>query len=80
MQMPKIKKGSVADSLYLQFSEKKISHSVELTPDIVIDVAEDNTVVGFDIQYLTEVLEEGLLPTALATVQSPTVSLQLVEA
>ena len=47
MQMPKIKKGSVADSLYLQFSEKKISHSVELTPDIVIDVAEDNTVTNF---------------------------------
>ena len=33
--MKKIQKGSVADSLYITFSDKKIRHSVEITPELM---------------------------------------------
>ncbi len=46
----KIIKGSASDSLYFQLTTAKISHSVELHPDIVIDVAADRHVVGIDLQ------------------------------
>lgn len=47
-----------ADSLYLRFGDKPISFSVEVTPDFILDIAEDNTVVGMDLQHLTAVLKE----------------------
>ena len=58
--MLRIIKGSVADSLYIQFSEAPISHSVELHPDLIVDVTETNKVVGIDIQNVTEFVKEQL--------------------
>jgi hypothetical protein len=49
--------------MYLYLSDKKISHSVELRPDtIILDVAEDNTVVGMELRYVSKWLEELLEP------------------
>ena len=48
--MVKIIKGSASDSLYFQLTTAKISHSVELHPEIVIDIAADGHVVGIDLQ------------------------------
>ena len=56
--MPNIEKGTSSDSMYVQLSDEPVSYSVELSPDIIIDVTEDNTVVGIDIQYVSEVLVE----------------------
>lgn len=80
MQMLNIEKGSVADCLYIQFSEKPISHSVELGHDIILDVAEDNTVVGFDVQYVAEVMKEYRLVEKSVKRPSTPFTLQLVGA
>ena len=64
--MLRIIKGSVADSLYIQFSEETISHSVELHPDLVIDVTAAYKVVGIDIQNVTEFVQEQLEGTPTA--------------
>ena len=48
-----------ANELYIQFSGNRISHSVEWTPDVVVDVADDNEVVGIQIRYVKELLREG---------------------
>lgn len=55
MQILDWERGSKSDSLYIRFSSQTISHSVELDDDIIIDVADDNTVVGLDIQHASEV-------------------------
>ena len=52
-------KGSGADTLYVQFSEFAISHSVELHPDIILDVNENDTVVGIDIQNVSQLAAES---------------------
>ena len=57
--MLNIIKGSVADTLYLQLSESAISHSVELHPDIILDVGESGTVVGIDFQNVAQLLAES---------------------
>ena len=80
MQMLKIEKGSVADSLYIQFSNKLISHSVEVSPDILLDIAEDNTVVGLDIQYVAEVMKEHELNEQRVVPPTTPITLQLVDA
>ena len=49
-----ITKGSGADTLYVQFSESAISHSVELHPDIILDVGDNGTVVGIDFQNVSQ--------------------------
>lgn len=56
--MPNIIKGSVADTLYVQFSESAIAHSVELHPDIILDVSESGAVVGIDFQNIAQLLAE----------------------
>lgn len=56
--MVKIIKGSASDSLYLQLTTAQISHSVELHPDIIIDVAEDGLVVGIDVQNVEALRSE----------------------
>ena len=57
--MLNIIKGSVADTLYLQLSESAIYHSVELHPDIILDVGENDTVVGIDFQNVAQLLAES---------------------
>ena len=57
--MLNIIKGSVADTLYVQFSKSAIAHSVELHPDIILDVGENDTVVGIDFQNVAQLLAES---------------------
>ena len=57
--MLNITKGSVADTLYVQFSEAAISHSVELHPDIILDVGESGTVVGIGFQNVSQLVAEA---------------------
>ena len=57
--MLNIIKGSGADTLYVQFSEAAISHSVELHPDIILDVDENGTVVGIDFQNVSQLAAEA---------------------
>lgn len=57
--MLNITKGSVADTLYVQFSESAIAHSVELHPDIILDVGENGTVVGIDFQNVSQLAAEA---------------------
>lgn len=46
----KIEKDAESDSMYLYLNDKQISHSVELYRDtIILDVAEDQTVVGIEL-------------------------------
>ena len=48
--LKKIKTDAKSDSMYLYLNEKQINHSVELYPDtIILDVAEDQTVVGIEL-------------------------------
>ena len=57
--MLNITKGSGADTLYVQFSEAAISHSVELHPDIILDVGDNGTVVGIDFQNVSQLAAEA---------------------
>ena len=57
--MLNIIKGSVADTLYVQLSESAIAHSVELHPDVILDVGESGTVVGIDFQNVAQLLSES---------------------
>ena len=41
-----------------QISDQPISHSFEMTPDIIIDLDKDNAVVGIDFQHVTELVKE----------------------
>ncbi len=65
---------SPSDSLYIQFSDKAIGYSVEVDGDILIDMADDQTVVGVDIQNVTQFMQEHRSAT------TPSLNLQLVEA
>ena len=76
--MPNIEKGTSSDSMYVQLSDEPVSYSVELSPDIIIDVTEDNTVVGIDIQYVSEVLERVQHTESPAAANKLDYSLQLV--
>ncbi len=80
MQILNVITDEAADSVYLQFGNQPISHSVELTGDIIIDLDEENAVVGMDIQHMSEVMK-GLgtaeIPAQAATAQ---MKLQLVPA
>lgn len=53
-----VESDELADSLYLHLSEKAISHSIELDADVILDVAEDRTVVGIDLQHVGDMLKE----------------------
>ena len=59
VKMLTISKSDMADSMYIGFSSKQIDHSVEITQDIILDIAKDKTVVGLDFQYVTELLKES---------------------
>ena len=76
--MLNIERGAASDSIYVQFSDEPISHSVELSPEVIIDVAEDNTVVGVDIQYVSDLLVEPRPAERPAASANP--RLQLVSA
>ena len=67
--MPAFIKGSVSDSLYVQFSESPISVSVELHPDVILDLDEMGTVVGIDFQHVSELAAEA---TAIQSIQEIT--------
>lgn len=46
------------DSLYIKLDPGNISHSVELSNDVTLDVDQDNRVIGIDIQNLSSQEEE----------------------
>ncbi len=54
--MPVFIKGSVGDTLYVQLSDSPVSVSVELHPDIILDVDVSGTVVGIDLQNVSELI------------------------
>ena len=56
--MVNIIKGSGFDSLYIKLSDAAISHSAELHPDMIVDLAENGEVVGIDIQNATALARE----------------------
>ena len=77
--MLRIESDQKADALYIHLSEKPVKSTKELTPDIVVDLAEDGSPVGIDIQRFSELAQEvafrGERPTT-----SPGVSFELVTA
>lgn len=84
-QMPihRVESDLTSDSMYLHFTDKPISHSVEMSPDIIIDLDEDNGVVGIDVQHMSILFNEAVTPTRQSRVgrgpaPSPAVRLQLV--
>ncbi len=67
------------DSVYIHVSAKPISYSIELTGDMILDIANDNTVVGIDIQHVSELVKEHSARKQMGDAQAHTpVSLQLV--
>lgn len=52
-----------SDSMYLHFSDRPIRRSVEMSPDIIIDLDEDDTVVGIDVQYVSAIIKETVAST-----------------
>ncbi len=56
MQHLRIVLNQKSDTLYVEFSDQPISHTYEYTRDVLFDLAEDNTIVGVDIQHASEVL------------------------
>lgn len=72
--MPVFIKGSASDTLYVQFSDTPIHESVELHPDIILDVDESGTVVGIDIQSVTELAAEAEALKGVTGISAPTVS------
>ena len=55
---------SERDALYVVIGEGTISHSFELTPEIVLDLDKDENVVGIDIMPFS-----AIFPTLPATLQ-----------
>lgn len=47
-----------ADAMYLHFSDQPVIETKEITPDLVVDLAADGTLVGIDVQRVSELLEE----------------------
>ena len=81
VKMLTINKSDAANSMYIRFSSKQIDHSVEMTQDIIVDIAKDKTVVGLDFQYVTELLKEFEEPGLAGSQTAPEemeLSLQLV--
>lgn len=58
MLKPGIEWNKDADTLYFQISDNPISHSFEITRDVIVDLDAGNAVVGIDIQNVTEVISE----------------------
>ena len=60
---------STADFVYVQFNEDQISHSVEWTPDIIVDVTEDDKIVGIQLLHINkqepDTAEEANQPTGV---------------
>ena len=56
--MLRIESDQKADALYIHLSAKAVKSTKELTPDIVVDLAEDGSLVGIDIQRFNELAEE----------------------
>ena len=56
--MLKVTHDEASDSVYVHLIDQPISHSVELTEDMLVDVASDGTVVGIDIHNWTAVMQE----------------------
>lgn len=52
----KIKYYKETDSLYIDLSEKNSKESLEVAPGIVIDLDENNTIVGIDIDKASRIL------------------------
>ncbi len=70
MDIIDVEVSEAADSLYIRFSNEPISHSMELSPDIILDLSADNTVIGVDMQHVSAWKDETriggvtrLLPT-----------------
>ena len=73
--MPNIQKDDTVDALYIELDHQRaISHTVELTPDILVDVAADDTVVGIDIQYFSQLVEQGTRVTGPTPTQRLTIA------
>ena len=50
---------TIADAVYICLSNKPIKYTKEITPDILMDMAEDETPVGIDIQRWSELITEA---------------------
>ena len=59
------------DALYIKLSDQAVSYSKEFSISVAADFAEDGTLVGLDIQKVSDILngENGLVspPAAAAT-------------
>ena len=63
MRILNVERGTVANTLYIQVSDQPVAHSFEWTEDIILDLDENNALVGIDIQNITDVLQKvGDLP------------------
>ena len=78
MQILNIERGSVADSLYLQISDHSVSYSFEVSPDIILDLDENDEVVGVDCQNVSALEAEHQSRSRTALL--PAMKLQLVPA
>jgi uncharacterized protein YuzE len=52
----KVKYYSDTDSLYIDLSEKTSAESIEVAPGVVLDLDENNNVVGIDIDHASKIL------------------------
>ena len=78
MKILNVERGSKSDVLYLQISNHPISHSFELSPDIIIDLDKDNGVVGIDVQNVTGIIADHAQPFADLYKDNKSMKLQLV--
>ena len=62
----------LADSMYFLLTDKPISYSVEMALDMIVDIAEDDSVVGIDIQHVTAILKQQALEDPTSGVVGPT--------
>ena len=69
--MPIFVKGSASDTLYVQFSDMSIHESVELHPDVIVDVDVNGTVVGIDLQNVTELIADAEQLKGVAGINVP---------
>ncbi len=53
----------VTDSLYLEFSERAGTDTVEIAPGVVADFAADGSLVGLDIDHASQKLDLSRLET-----------------
>ena len=76
--MLRIESDPKADALYIHLSNKPVKSTRELTSDIALDIAEDGTPAGLDIQRFSELAEEVAASNAGRRMPSPGVSFELV--